>query len=199
MLEYILIWVLFLLLPLIPAILIYKEFPKAYTKLTGRILGFKITAGGAVGLYLACILLSNYLITSRMLDSIESNNKIVQEGKYVNELTVMVNIKDQNSLLRNINLEEALRLNKLTVALVPDVRRSVDRFTLYIPKKLMEQDVYINLDYKGCETKTINIDEIKKAINDNITLQETLYVKKADFKQFESPGNPETTFPQEAP
>ena len=59
-----LIWVL---LPLLPAIIIYRLFPESLTELVGKVAGYSIKAGGAFAAYLAIV-----VMTYTQIDKIDS-------------------------------------------------------------------------------------------------------------------------------
>ena len=65
-----LIWVL---LPLLPAIIIYRLFPESLTELVGKVAGYSIKAGGAFAAYLAIV-----VMTYTQIDKIEKTGKLTE-------------------------------------------------------------------------------------------------------------------------
>ena len=78
-LDRIIVTTLFLLLPLIPSILVYKIFPTDKISTSGKLLGFTINAGGGFAGYLICCL---FLFQFMLKDF---NAQIKEESAYRND------------------------------------------------------------------------------------------------------------------
>jgi hypothetical protein len=65
------LYALYVLLPIIPAAIIYKLFPKTSTDVSGPLAGLTIKAGGAFAAYIATVALGCVLV-NRIADSIDA-------------------------------------------------------------------------------------------------------------------------------
>lgn len=86
-LDRIIVAVLFLLLPLVPSILVYKISPKDKISTKGRLFGFTINATGAFASYLICCLFLFYFVIK------DFNAQIKEETTYKNDLPSLISQK----------------------------------------------------------------------------------------------------------
>jgi len=73
-LEYMIISALFLLLPLIPAILIYKTFPKDRISIKGVLHAFTINASGGFAAYLICCIFLYFFVLQGYIQYLKDEN-----------------------------------------------------------------------------------------------------------------------------
>jgi hypothetical protein len=116
-----LIWVL---LPLLPAIIIYRLFPESFTELVGKVAGYTIKAGGAFAAYLAVV-----VMTYTQIDKI---NEAIYSYKHQFWTAIgQVQLVDaQGKMIKADNL-----IDHLIVVTRPEPN-SVDKYQLRL--KLME-------------------------------------------------------------
>jgi hypothetical protein len=110
--------ILWVLLPLVPAILIYKLFPDSLTELVGKIAGYSIKAGGAFAAYLAVV-----IMTYTQIDSI---NRAIHAYKH-QFWTVVGEVQLANAKGDPIKADQLIKALKVVMRPEP---HSVDKYEL---------------------------------------------------------------------
>jgi hypothetical protein len=109
MLGYCGVYATWVLVPLVPAILIYRLFPKAPTETQWKILGVVLKAGGASGFYFAILALAYF----KFIDPAIQNVKNFERPYW--EVIARIRFVDENRKIINPNSsEEQLRVHPLS-------------------------------------------------------------------------------------
>ena len=111
------LYVLYVLLPLIPAVIIYRMFPDTRVTAEGSVSNWKVKAGGAFGAYITVVLLG-YVVVARTEEIIGGMSACTWtiRGK--------VELRDNKDQLLNGNR----LLKTLQVTLVPDIVTKNNQF-----------------------------------------------------------------------
>jgi len=117
------LYVLYVLLPLIPAVIIYRMFPDTRVTAEGSVSNWKVKAGGAFGAYITVVLLG-YVVVARTEEIIGGMSACTWT------ISGKVELRDNKDQLVNGNR----LLKTLQVTLVPDIVTKNNQFVeLRIP------------------------------------------------------------------
>lgn len=139
MLAYCAVYAVWVLVPLLPAVLIYRIFPQAETKTQWKISGVVLKAGGASGFYFAILALAFLKFIDPAIDHIKTLERP--------DWTVMATIKFVDENQKEIvarSSEEQLRVHPLSHSFkkIEDLRYVV---TLQFPDRKIPD--YVMLDF----------------------------------------------------
>lgn len=176
------LYFMWILLPLIPSVLIYRIFPDTKTTAEGQVSNWKIKAGGAFGAYLAVLMAGYFLVDRAQLKTMAAESSVWR-------LKVDVQLQDQDGKpIRSPSL-----LDQLEVCMDPDIIQKKGRGYVDIaipvegdapPSRLAmmftirefgQADIHL-----GRESSTRVIDPKRRLITESIVIQqETPYVHAA--------------------
>ena len=127
-----LIWVL---LPLLPAIIIYRFFPEGITELVGKVAGYSIKAGGAFAAYLAVVVMTytqidkidnaifgykhQFWTATGQVQLVDAQGKTITADKLIDQLDIIMrpkpNVVDKYQLQLKLTEDPILPLVVLTI------------------------------------------------------------------------------------
>jgi hypothetical protein len=143
---------LYVLLPIIPATLIYRWFPNSAVTATGTLSNFKINSSGAFAAYIVTVLLGYFLISS-------TQEKIVQlESRVAPTWTLngVIELRDQNG---NTVTQTSL-LRQVDVSVKPEIFTSANgNIHLKLPgtESGSWPQLLVSLNVLGFGSETINL------------------------------------------
>jgi len=156
------IYILYILLPLIPSVLIYKIFPDTKLTLSGPFQGLKLNATGAFAGYIVCCLIG-YNIISRAMNAIDAKQTWIFNAD--------VKLVKQDSVTRLKDQETEFYLKQLNPIINPPmIRHNDNSVTMYIPQDLLENNANISMCIDGFVTEVIKKSDIDKAHKDGRTI-----------------------------
>ncbi len=165
-----LILILIVLLPLLPAILIYKIFPNTSIKSSGTIGALTWNASGAFAAYMI-------VLAVIMLSPLKQLTSVVG-GFYSPTWTIEMEVEGYD------NNKEPIKLTDIEVLLNPDIHRiSEDKIILKIPGLKRSEWPIVQLNIPG-GTKKVNLASLKKEeieINNykkHVTLLKPITIKR---------------------
>lgn len=154
-----LVYVVYILLPLIPSIIIYKLFPDTSVGTSGVLGNLKINATGAFAAYIITVILGNWMIEFSK-ESIKYQNKISWE------VSAEFEFKDEHGSLIKITKEEVERKFKIkqTTPSYESINSNSFVFMVYgeddLPSLLVNypgyQEIKINLNEEDITKKYKN-------------------------------------------
>ena len=150
--QYIILWqyglnASWVLLPLVPAVLIYLIFPKSQTSIGGPFAGLTLKAGGAFAAYFI-VLLATLPLLNRQNDNLET---LLRPSW---EITGTIQVEDENG--NEINYDDQSG-KPLRITMMPDLVRllGAKRFRATVPE--IDNEVpAIFIEYSGFGTYTID-------------------------------------------
>jgi hypothetical protein len=180
--QIVLIYILFglyILVPLIPALIIYKVFPDTKVSAKGPLAGLNIKTKGAFAAYVIVLVAGIFLVKYTM-ELI--GNSMNQKIDFVWQVKANLKILQDDSTYLSDDMSRKL-LDDVVVNLQPSPNwysNSEDGYIVNIPNKLIEGNVTVAYTAPQCETKTIrpNSDKyVKDDINKVINLGEIIIRK----------------------
>ena len=177
-----LVYVIYILLPLIPAIIIYKLFPDTSVGTSGVLGNLKINATGAFAAYIITVILGNWVIASSM-ESIRYQNKISWEVSAEFEFT-----DEDGNLIRTITKDDVIRNFKIkqTTPSYESINTNSFVFMVYGEDDLPS----LLVNYPGFQERKFNLNEegiTKKYKDRKINLGKIILIEN------DKPYEPETS------
>jgi len=151
------VFILYFLIPLIPAVVIYKLFPKTEVTASGPLSGLNIKTKGAFAAYIIALIFGIFII-NKTINTIEMGIKQKNEKiDYLWQVKTNLKVVQDDSTITNETSRQLL--DKITVAFDPAPnwnRNSDDGYISYVPNSLIEGNVTLTYSGDQCETKKIN-------------------------------------------
>lgn len=217
--------ILVLLLPLLPAILIYLIIPKNVAEGTGPFQGLKIKVGGGFGAYLLTALLAFWVfrfITHNSLKEVVSlkseNTRLTEEVKNLNTqlTTLQVQLKDGAlevwTVSGSVDLapnEHALPRSRISISVKPPPSIKSNghfRFGVLMPTRKMGITDYPSIVFEmaGYQQDEISLDPAAKVLGgqtqyEELPAQRHFALRKVTLNKEDKPYNPEALTSAEAP
>ena len=175
------VYFVYLLLPLIPTVIIYKLFPKNTVTIRGLIQGLQINAAGAFAAYIVTVLLGTF-IAKAMIGIIE--------GTYVSRVVAEIDLTDE----KGNPIYDPKDLAQLTVDLVPPIFNVTDTPDLKNPKRVFKE-VIVSVPRRGddwylvkytvpnYESMSVNV---ATSIQSEDAMHNTLYLHRITLHKQES-------------
>jgi hypothetical protein len=161
------LFALYLLLPVIPAVLIFLIFPKTNLNLKGPLQGLTLNASGAFAGYIVCCLLGTFIALSA-LDAI----KFEQRRKSAWLIKAKINLISDNSCPALSSIERDSSLEKFMpsiIQIIPNtIRTNNNGVVFYLPEALITPDLNINFTIPGFKPHTIDKEGLDTAQTDKI-------------------------------
>lgn len=176
--QFFILYGLYLLLPMIPSVIIYKIFPDTKIAVSGPLQGLTIKATGAFAAYLICCLVG-YPIVSGAKNAIS----LEQEGNYVWQVNAKVNLIKSDDKTP-LTAEEAYQyLKRLSPAIKPSMITIDENYvSLFIPERMMQM-ASITFQIEGFQPKVIKKEELDKA-KQNTSTDKTINLGEINLRQF---------------
>ncbi|MEI6847301.1 MAG: hypothetical protein WCK32_04565 [Chlorobiaceae bacterium] len=158
-----LLYSLYVLLPMIPAIVIYRMFPDTKVALNGPLANLTLKSSGAFAAYVIVVILGFFLIKN-------THTIIAGMVKPMWTITATLELQDANGK----KLDDQAPLQFLEVLLTPDVKVKEGKYIkLEVPAKgIGKPDYLINFKIPQFGEKTINTSQLpsNEVNEDNINL-----------------------------
>jgi hypothetical protein len=174
-----LVYAIAILLPMVPAIVVFRLFPETKVSASGKLSQISFKAGGAFGAYIVVAVLG-YLMVQRVLNIIDPPNPIpcqaCMECKPLSEWTVSGIVQFEDS--DHNAVADAMTLQKMTVATLSPasitMSDNIIQFTL--PSDSTKwNSILLKLDAPGRVSTTMRFLDLRnRAKLDNSTHQITL-------------------------
>lgn len=152
------VFILYFLVPLIPAVVIYKLFPDTKVSAKGPFSGLNINTTGAFSAYIIA-LISGIFIINNTIEVIKTYQKQkTEEIDFFWQVKSNLKIIEDDSVLVTNETSNQI-LDKIQVNLQPTpnwYRNSDDGYIVYVPNSLIKGNVTIAYTASQCETKKIN-------------------------------------------
>jgi hypothetical protein len=161
----IMMYVITLLIPLIPAITLYKLFPKDKITVKGKLTGFTINATGGFAAYIATVLLGFYML-NKFPEFINST--------FNNNITARANLVFQDIDGKKTVAPSYEDLEKMIISFDPKIQRvSSSEINLELPGGF---DGQLIVTLKGYETYVSKLN--KDSMKNNIMILSDVILKK---------------------
>jgi len=174
------LYTLWIILPLVPAVLIYRIFPNTRTTAEGEVSNWKIKASGAFAAYLAIFVASSYLMQKAQI-------RVINPDLCVWTLSADVKLKDRNGRLAPPHL-----LSQVGVSMKPELISNHGQFVdILIPVRGNELPNYaVTIAVKGFGSEMLHlahpsaerkIDFAKRKIQETVIIEQedNPYTEKA--------------------
>jgi hypothetical protein len=170
------VYALYVLLPLIPSVIIYKMFPDTRTTAEGSVSNWKIKAGGAFAAYVTVVLLGYAIIarTESLIGGISACTWTIR-GQVV--------LKDGN----DNTVSGRTLLKTLQVSLVPDIVNKTNQYVeMHIPSQsTVLPNSIINLSIPLFGEETIDLNRSQYPVRTNFYDKTIEFTKPIVIRQFE--------------
>lgn len=173
-----------MLLPIIPAALIYKWFPNSAVTASGTLSNFKINSSGAFAAYIVTVLLGYFLISSTQEKIVHLESRVAPTWT----LNGVIELRDQNG---NIVTQTSL-LKQVDVSVKPEIFTSANgNIHLKLPgtESGSWPQLFVSLNVLGFGSETINLTMLDqyevKVDNTNKTIS---FLKPIVVKTINEPG-----------
>jgi hypothetical protein len=146
----IIIYIAYVMIPIIPAILIYRMFPKSSSEVDGMLSGLKIKAGGAFAAYVITVLLGYFIIKNNI-------DLVNQMADSVWTISSRVEFIDKGGVKQDIRESELQERLKISTA-PKNIEFNGNYITIKTYTKFGEFPSIVNFSYEGYESYTRELD-----------------------------------------